>query len=37
MSTKYKLVLRPDEVVPGTGLRTLNGLAIQPFVDKVEI
>lgn len=33
MSTKYKLVLRPDESVPGTGLRTLNGLAIQPVVD----
>lgn len=33
MSTKYKLVLRPDESVPRTGLRTLNGLAIQPFVD----
>ena len=33
MSTKYKLVLRPDEVVPGTGLRTLNGVAIQPYVD----
>lgn len=34
MSTKYKLVLRPDEIVPGTGLRTLTGLSIQPFVDQ---
>ena len=33
MTTKYKLVLRPDEQVPGTGLRTLNGISIQPFVD----
>lgn len=33
MSTKYKLVLRPDTSVPRTGLRTLNGVAIQPFVD----
>ena len=33
MSTKYKLVLRPDTSVPGTGLRTLNGVAIQPGVD----
>ena len=34
MSTKYKLVLRPDAGVPGTGLRTLNGLPIQPYVDQ---
>jgi len=34
MSTKYKLVLRPDASVPGTGLRTLNGLPIQPIVDQ---
>ena len=34
MSSKYKLVLRPDEIVPGTGLRTLNGLPIQPYVDQ---
>ena len=33
MSTKYKLVLRPDTSVPGTGLRTLNGVAIQPVID----
>jgi len=33
MTTKYKLVLRPDDQVPETGLRTLNGLNIQPFVD----
>jgi hypothetical protein len=34
MLSKYKLVLRPDEIVPGTGLRTLNGLPIQPYVDQ---
>jgi len=33
MSTKYKLVLRPDTSVPETGLRTLNGVAIQPVID----
>lgn len=33
MASKYKLVLRPDQEVPGTGLRTLNGLTEQPFVD----
>ena len=33
MTTKYKLVLRPDLEVPGTGLRTLNGIPEQPFVD----
>lgn len=33
MASKYKLVLRPDEEVPGTGLRTLNGINIQPVVD----
>jgi hypothetical protein len=26
-------VLRPDTSVPGTGLRTLNGVAIQPVID----
>ena len=35
MSTKYKLVLRPDLNVPGTGLRTLNGVSIQPIVDSL--
>jgi hypothetical protein len=34
MSTKYKLVLRPDAGVPDTGLRTLNGIPIQPYVDQ---
>lgn len=32
-NTKYKLVLKPDENVPNTGLRTLNELQEQPFVD----
>ena len=33
MTSKYKLVLRPDQDVPETGLRTLNGISIQPLVD----
>ncbi len=32
-NTKYKLVLKPEENVPNTGLRTLNGLSDQPLVD----
>ena len=32
-NTKYKLVLKPDQNVPNTGLRTLNGLPEQPLVD----
>jgi hypothetical protein len=32
-NTKYKLVLKPDENVPNTGLRTLNGIPVQPLVD----
>ena len=33
-NTKYKLVLKPDENVPNTGLRTLNGIPEQPFIDQ---
>jgi hypothetical protein len=32
-NTKYKLVLKPEDEVPNTGLRTLNGLSDQPLVD----
>ena len=32
-NTKYKLVLKPDENVPNTGLRTLNGIPEQPLLD----
>jgi hypothetical protein len=35
MSIKYKFVLRPDLSVPGTGLRTLNGIPSQPIVDQI--